>query len=40
MASQVLQRWQCRPKGAANCILILSRYLGHIAFNNNIGTYW
>jgi len=37
MASRVLQRWQSSRKGAANRILVLSRYLGH---NNVEDTYW
>ena len=37
MASQVLQRWQSRRKGAVNRILILSRFLGH---SNVEDTYW
>ena len=37
MASRVLQRWQSSPKGAANRILILSRFLGHSSVED---TYW
>lgn len=37
MASRVLQRWQASPKGAANRILILARYLGHDHVED---TYW
>ena len=37
MASQVLQRWQSTRRGAANRILILSRYLGH---SDAEDTYW
>jgi integrase len=37
MASEVLQRWQSSRKGAANRILILSRYLGHSHVEY---TYW
>jgi integrase len=37
MASRVLQHWQSSPKGAANRILILSRFLGHSSVED---TYW
>jgi len=37
MASRVLQRWLASPKGAANRILILARYLGHDQVED---TYW
>jgi integrase len=37
MASQVLQRWRSTRQGAANRILILSRYLGHGHVED---TYW
>jgi len=37
MASEVLQRWQSSRQGAANRILILSRYLGHGHVED---TYW
>jgi integrase len=37
MASQVLQRWRSTRKGAANRILVLSRYLGHGHVED---TYW
>jgi len=37
MASRVLQRWQASRKGAANRVLILSRFLGHCHVED---TYW
>jgi integrase len=37
MASRVLQRWQASRQGAANRILILSRFLGHSHVED---TYW
>jgi integrase len=37
MASRVLQRWQASRKGAANRVLILSRFLGHSHVED---TYW
>lgn len=37
LASRVLQRAQAHRKGAANCVLILSRFLGHSHVED---TYW
>jgi integrase len=37
VASRVLHRWQASPRGAANRILILARYLGHDRLDD---TYW